>query len=77
MKDVKLYCTRCGDVNYPKKVTGGSFLIEVILWLCFLVPGIIYSIWRLTGGRTNVCRKCGGAELIPVDSPRAKAALGK
>lgn len=43
-------------------------MIEVILWLMFLVPGIIYSIWRLTS-RHQACAMCGGTGLIPVDSP--------
>lgn len=43
-------------------------MIEVILWLMFLVPGIIYSIWRLTS-RHRACAMCGGTGLIPVDSP--------
>jgi len=25
--------------------TRGSILIEIVLWLCFLVPGLIYFIW--------------------------------
>ena len=66
-----LYCTNCGTVAPPKKVTRGSFLIEVMLWLCFLLPGLIYSIWRLTS-RALVCPKCGAPNMIPVDSPRAK-----
>jgi len=32
-------------------VTKGHFALEFVLWLCFLVPGIIYSIWRLTTRR--------------------------
>lgn len=43
-------------------------MIEVILWLMFLVPGIIYSIWRLTS-RHQACAMCGGTGLIPLDSP--------
>ena len=49
----------------------GTYLIKLVLWLCFLLPGIFYSIWRHTI-RENVCRCCGGNTLVPPDSPRGK-----
>ncbi|MCE5185066.1 MAG: YqaE/Pmp3 family membrane protein [Planctomycetaceae bacterium] len=52
----------------PKKVTRGSFFIEILLWLFFLLPGLIYSIWRLSS-RSVVCRSCGSPNLVPLDSP--------
>lgn len=66
-------CTQCGYAGASKTATKGSFLIEVVLWLCFLIPGIIYSLWRLSS-RHSVCPKCGGA-LIPTDSPKGKILL--
>jgi hypothetical protein len=71
-----VYCRDCGTVAPPKKHTPGHFLIEVVLWLCFLVPGIIYSIWRLSA-RRKACAECGGLAVIPRQSPAAKAALGQ
>lgn len=67
----QLICANCGTVGSTKTVTKGSILIEIILWLCLLVPGIIYSLWRHTT-RTKVCRACGAAKLIPVNSPMGK-----
>lgn len=68
-------CTSCGiQSDRGAKVTKGNFFIEVILWLCFLVPGIIYTIWRLTTKQV-VCQACGKPTLIPSDSPIAKATL--
>jgi hypothetical protein len=61
-------CKACGSVGEPKKFTPGSFLIEVVLWLCMFVPGLIYSLWRLKGKR-EVCKTCGSADLVPLDSP--------
>jgi hypothetical protein len=69
-----LYCPNCGTVAKPKKVTRGSFLIEVVLWLCFLIPGLIYSIWRLTT-KASVCPRCGAPNMIPTDAPKAREAL--
>lgn len=69
----KVICTSCGVAAASgRKVAKGSFLIEVILWLCFLIPGLIYSIWRISNKQT-VCRSCGQATVIPIDSPMAKA----
>lgn len=72
----ELYCQNCGTVGKPKKVTRGSIFIEIILWLCFLVPGVIYSIWRLTT-RAEACPQCGASNMIPTDSPKARAALAR
>lgn len=67
-------CTACGSVGYTKNVMKGSMLTELFLWLFFLLPGLIYSIWRHTT-RADVCSKCGSPTVIPVDSPIAKRYL--
>lgn len=61
-------CKQCGTVAYPKSDTPGSVLIELVLWLCFIIPGIIYSLWRISR-RRNVCAACNSPELVPVDTP--------
>ena len=71
----KKICSQCGTVGKAKLKTPGSFLLELILWLFFIIPGVIYSLWRL-GARETVCRSCGG-HLIPVKSPRGKALLAE
>jgi hypothetical protein len=71
-----LICSACGTTGKPKSETPGSILIEIILWLCFIVPGLIYSIWRHTK-RHDVCRSCGAAQLLPVDSPAGRSLAEK
>ena len=66
-----MLCTTCGTVRKPKTSTPGSFVIEVILWLCFLIPGLIYSIWRISS-RKKLCAVCGSGALVPPDSPVAR-----
>jgi len=61
-------CKECGTTGSADRVTRGSLLIEIVLWLCFLVPGIIYSLWRMTT-RYDACRVCGSAHVVPLDSP--------
>jgi hypothetical protein len=67
----KLICADCGHVGTPKSVTKGNIGIEIVLWLCFLLPGLIYSIWRLSS-KHKACRACGQQTLLPLDSPRGK-----
>src|SRR5579859_4415219 len=52
------YCTACGSVGFPVFRQEGSPGIEILLWLTFIVPGIIYSIWR-SSTRKWVCASCG------------------
>lgn len=64
----QMICTSCGTMGKPKTITKGSFLVEIILWLFFLVPGLIYTLWRLTT-KTRGCRSCGASTMVPLDSP--------
>lgn len=70
------FCTSCGSTSFPKVVTGGSFLIELVLWIFLIIPGVIYSIWRLTT-RRKVCGVCGNKTIIPENSPMAQRLLHK
>lgn len=70
-----MVCTQCESVGKPKRRTKGSFIIEIFLWLMFIVPGILYSLWRLTT-KENVCRTCGAASLVPVQSPAGQRITG-
>lgn len=67
-----LICETCGCiVDRPVTITKGSFWIEIVLWFFFLVPGLIYTIWRLTT-RYHACPACRGGSLLPLGSPRGK-----
>ena len=67
----ELLCTQCLTQAPPKIYTPGNSVLEVILWLFLLLPGLIYSIWRHTA-RYKGCRNCEGKTLIPLNSPRAR-----
>lgn len=64
-------CAQCQHTDYPKR--GGSAGIELILWCCAIVPGLIYSVWR-NGQQT--CPICHGKSMLPLDTPRALEILG-
>jgi len=69
-----LLCTQCLSRVYPQTVTPGNIFFELILWLLFILPGLLYSIWRLSA-RRRVCPFCGATAMIPLNSPRAQQLL--
>jgi Sel1 repeat len=71
-----MICQNCGTRGEPKTITKGSIWIEIILWLCLIVPGLIYSIWRLTT-RQKGCPSCGQVSMIPVNTPIGRTLVEK
>ena len=69
-------CTNCGYIGRPVWITKGSFGLEVLLWLVFLVPGLLYSVWRVSS-RYAGCPKCKASNMIPGDSPVARKFLSR
>lgn len=70
------FCKNCGYMGEPATVTRGHFSIELLLWLCFILPGLVYSIWRLSS-RYAACPKCDAPGMIPVSSPFAPPAAAE
>ena len=68
------FCRDCETVAKPKKRTPGSLWLELFLWIFLIVPGFIYSLWRLSG-RHPVCRACGSRRIIPTSTPQAARAI--
>lgn len=64
-----MVCTQCGSRVRPKSLISGSFAVEVLLWLALILPGLLYSLWRLSTRRKG-CPVCGASELVPPSSPR-------
>jgi hypothetical protein len=64
------YCKDCGHVGYTKQHTSGSIAVELALWMLLILPGVLYSVWRLTT-RRDVCGLCGSTCVIPNSSPEA------
>lgn len=67
----KVVCTQCGYVGKSKGAIKGNGFIEIMLWFFFIIPGMIYSVWR-SSSRYKVCPECKSPSLIPADSLRAK-----
>lgn len=61
-----MICTNC-YYRGTESARKGSLGVEILLWLFFIIPGIVYSVWRSS---SKICPKCGQATLVPEDSPR-------
>lgn len=64
----QMICAQCGTVGNPERFTRGSIWITLFLFLCGVLPGILYAVWRWTS-EYDGCSKCGGPNLLPMDSP--------
>lgn len=72
MQPVHYLCTQCGaQTSAPLKVPPGSPWVALALAVPFVMPGIIYTVWRYSMRRT-LCPTCGHAQLIPADAPLAR-----
>ncbi len=69
------YCTSCSNTTRNPKMKGRGW-IEVILWLCYLIPGLIYSIWRRSG-TPSVCPSCEKETLIPAALAKSEGAASQ
>ena len=69
----------CKNCNYIGEVDGGemrgNFWVSTILWTLYMIPGIIYSIWRRSAKKR--CKKCGSGSLIKLNSAEGKKAMEK
>ncbi len=59
----RMLCTECGQTDRPNTLIGGSDLLELVLWACFLVPGLVYCGWRHSA-RCKACAHCGSLDLV-------------
>jgi len=64
-------CSNCRTPIRPIERAEGSGVVELLLWLFFLVPGIIYSIWRASTRKPR-CPICAAPHPIPIGTPAAE-----
>ena len=69
-------CKQCGSITKTADSLPGNGWIEVVLWLCYLVPGLIYSIWRRTK-KNLACSSCGSREIVGVTTPVGRQLLSE
>lgn len=64
----KIHCTQCLYEGKAKVYISGSLFFEICLWLCFLVPGFLYTVWRRTGGAYEGCPDCKSNRVVSLDT---------
>jgi hypothetical protein len=64
-------CGNCRSVIRPVRKRPGTGGVELLLWLFFIIPGLIYSVWR-SGAAYKVCPACGANNPVPLDTPAGK-----
>lgn len=69
-----MICSHCGTQGEPRTYTRGCVIVEAVLWLAFIVPGILYSAWRRST-RFRGCPACEAPHMVPADSPQGAALL--
>ena len=64
----RVVCQRCGQMGRARRVARGNHGIELLLYLLFIIPGMIYSSWRASTV-AHACRMCGSRDVLPAKSP--------
>lgn len=72
----KYICTNCGYQGRPITITRGGLGTEIILWILFIVPGLLYSMWRMST-KYSACPKCKKQTMISIDSLMGKKILSE
>lgn len=53
-----VFCPNCRHTGKAKLTIGGNLAIELVLWLTFVIPGLLYHLWRNSTTRYS-CTACG------------------
>ena len=69
------FCNACNNFT-PTALRKGSGWIELILYLFYIIPGIIYSVWRRSGEPT-VCPICKAAALVPAATAKPRPVVNR
>lgn len=58
----KKKCLTCNNIVTPETKIAGNGPLEIFLWLCAILPGLLYSINRHLSAK-KVCPECGSDVL--------------
>lgn len=67
---MKAICRNCGHEGGTERKLKGHFFITLILLLFYIIPGIVYMVWRRAGLHDS-CTKCGSLNVVPSGSAEA------
>lgn len=71
VREARYICKSCGTLQGIQSSIPGHLLIEIILWCCGLVPGLIYTVWRRSSKYAK-CSVCSSKEIVPLNSPMGR-----
>ena len=61
---MKIICPACHYVGESKAIAKGSRKVEITLWCCFVLPGMLYTMWRQSkDGQYHGCPQCHEANV--------------
>ncbi|MFZ2445488.1 MAG: hypothetical protein WAW37_03950 [Syntrophobacteraceae bacterium] len=61
---MKIICPSCNYVGESGNIAKGSRKMEITLWCCFIVPGMLYTMWRRSrDGQYQGCPQCREAKV--------------
>ena len=64
-------CPVCGFRGKSVLKLKGNTVVEIFLWILFIVPGLAYSVWRHSGACKG-CPQCFSDKMIPIYSPEGQ-----
>lgn len=68
---MNIQCPNCKYEGPGKYHTPGSSSVELVLWLFFIIPGLIYGTWR-GSNRKWICPRCDFQNVIKLGEIRVK-----
>jgi hypothetical protein len=75
--DLLILCNNCHYLGIAKLKRRGNFFVNWILMLLFVVPGIVYALWRICSPRLQSCPQCLSLNTIPAKSLAAKKVVAE
>ena len=72
-------CRSCGRyAAIPGKRMPGNLALEVLLWFFYLIPGVIYTMWRRQDSNAvRYCTECDSQDLLPIFSPEGQLVFSR
>ena len=61
------HCGRCGENVTAIKERKGNTLVLFVLLFLFVLPGLVYLVWMLSGRRL-MCPKCFSRDVTPIEA---------
>jgi predicted RNA-binding Zn-ribbon protein involved in translation (DUF1610 family) len=58
-------CPNCNWKGIPAVVAPGNIAVEILLWIFFIIPGLIYSVWRMAS-KYEACPKCKNRNIVQI-----------